>query len=464
MAVDRTRLPALGPDPIFSFPEARKRALPTDLGVWTVEHHDVPVVTALLLMSVGSASDPMSRSGLAALTGALLDEGSGNRTALEVHEALGGIGAQFDADVSADATVLRIATLERFADRALVLLAEMATRPRFDPDQFERVRALRLDRLLQLKDVAAAVADRTFAHVLYGEHPYGHLPIGTETALRAVTRDDVVAFHDRCYRPSAAILILVGDATHDALLELATNAFGAWSASLPPVASSVRTTESDSQKSAPASGDTLVVVDRPGSAQSELRIGHVSATRNTADYHALVVLNMALGGQFASRVNLNLRQDKGFTYGARTAFEFRRDRGPFVAQLSVQTSATAASIREVMHEIGSIRDERPITEPELDLAKAALTRGYPRSFETADQIARGLAQIALYRLEDDYFARFVPKVAAVDCQAVTRVAQAYLAPERLSTVIVGDREAITSSLSELQLGVPRDIRVTDEPD
>lgn len=463
MAVDRTRLPTPGPDPIFSFPEARKRALLNDLGVWTVEHHDVPVVTALLLMSVGSASDPTSRPGLAALTGALLDEGSGNRTGLDMHEALGGIGAQFDADVSADATVLRITTLERFADQALALLAEMAARPRFDPDQFERVRVLRLDRLLQLKDVAAAVADRTFTHVLYGEHPYGHLPIGTETALRAVTRDEVVAFHGRCYQPSAATLILVGDATHDALLELATNAFGAWSASQPSVASPART-ESDWQKSAPASGDKLVVVDRRGSAQSELRIGHVSAARNTADHHALIVLNMALGGQFASRVNLNLRQDKGFTYGARTAFDFRRDPGPFVAQLSVQTSATAASIREVIHEISSIRDERPITEPELDLAKAALTRGFPRSFETADRVARGLAQVALYRLDDDYFTRFVPQVAAVDCQAVTRVAQAYLAPERLSTVIVGDREAIASSVSELQLGTQRDIRVTDEPD
>ena len=392
MAVDRTRLPALGPDPLFSFPEPRKHSLPNGLDVWTVEHHDVPIVTALLLMPAGSASDPPSRPGLAALTGALLDEGSGTRTALDVHEALGSIGAQFDADVSADATVLRITTLARCAGRALALLTEMATCPRFDPDQFERVRVLRLDRLLQLKDVAAAVADRTFAHVLYGAHSYGHLPIGTETALRAVTRDEVVAFHDRWYHPSAATLLLVGDATHDTLSALATTAFGAWSVSLPPAASTVRTTEANSQKSAPAFGDKLVVVDRPGSAQSELRIGHVSAARDTADYHALVVLNMALGGQFASRVNLNLRQDKGFTYGARTAFEFRRDRGPFVAQLSVQTNATAASIREVLHEIRNIRDERPITEPELDLAKAALTRGYPRSFETAHQIARGLAQ------------------------------------------------------------------------
>jgi predicted Zn-dependent peptidase len=190
----------------------------------------------------------------------------------------------------------------------------------------------------------------------------------------------------------------------------------------------------------PPPPDRVALVHRQAAAQSELRIGHIGVPRATPDYHALLVLNMVLGGQFVSRINMNLREDKGYTYGARTSFDFRRGPGPFVLHASVQSEATVDAVLEALGELQAIRGARPVTQHELETARAALIRGYPRSFETAEQISRGAAQLALYELPDDYFSTFMPRVLAVDEAAVTRAATQHIDPARLLTVIVGDRE------------------------
>jgi predicted Zn-dependent peptidase len=457
MPADRFRLPSLGPEPSFYFPAIRKRSLPNGLRVWTVEHHDVPLVAFLLLLPVGAAADPDERPGLAAITGDMLDEGCGERGALEVHDALGRIGAQFEIETGSDATLLALTTLARFTGRGLDLIADMARRPRFEQREFDRVRDLRLTRLLQLRDLAPAVADRAFAHLVYRGHPYGHLPIGTEGSLRGMTLREVFAFHRRWYAPPRTTLIAVGDALHDELFDRAVRAFDGWRADPDPSAGADRSAVIDPPAPPP---ERLAVVHRPGAAQSELRIGQAAASRSTPDYHALIVLNMIVGGQFVSRINLNLRQDKGYTYGARTAFEFRRGRGPFVLQVSVQTEATAHAIREALGELGAIRGARPATAEELALARAALTRGYPRNFETAEQVARAAAQLALYDLPDDYFSQFVPRVLTVTADDVTDVARRYIDPSRLLTVVVGDRDRIGSSLGRLDLGAASELAVT----
>jgi predicted Zn-dependent peptidase len=449
MTVDRSRLPPLGPDPSFTFPAIRKATLANGLVVWTVEHHDVPLVAVLLLLPTGAAADPSGRPGLAAMTGDMLDEGCGDRSAVDVHDALARLGAHFDIEVGSDATLLGLTTLARFAGQGLELLADMVRRPRFEQKEFDRVRELRLTRLLQLRDLAPAVADRAFAQLVYRDHPYGHLPIGSEASLRDMALAEVVQFHRASFAPARATLIAVGDALHEELLDLVERAFGAWA-----VADDGRVSGADpALRELPATpSERLALVHRQSSAQSELRIGHAGVPRSTPDYHALLVLNMILGGQFVSRINLNLREDKGFTYGARTAFDFRRGRGPFVLQVSVQTDATAEAIRESLAELASIRGPRPATEQELTLARAALTRGYPRGFETTEQVARAAAQLALYGLPDDYFSEFVVRVSAVDSAEVTRVAREHLDPSRLLTVVVGDREKVAASLERLDLG------------
>ena len=461
MAVDRSQQPRLGPDPAFRFPEVRKGSLANGLQVWTVEHGAVPVVACVLLIPVGSAADPEDRPGLAALTGDLLDEGSGGRSAAEVHDELARIGARFSTEVSVDATILGLVTLARFAGRGLSLLADMVARPRFEATEFARVRDLRLTRLVQLRDLPAAVAERVFTEALYRGHPYGHTAIGTDEALRATSVAEVVEFHQRAYLPPQTTLIVVGDLSHDQVMQTAAAAFGT-GGGVPSGPLTARPgLESDPvRRPEPAPpADRLLLVHRPSAAQSELLIGHVAAPRKTPDYHALLVLNMVLGGQFVSRINLNLREDKGYTYGARTAFDFRRDRGPFSVQASVQTEATAEAIREVISELRAIRAERVTTESELDVARAALTRGYPRNFEMAAQIARAVAQLVLHELPDDSFSQFLPRVARVDTGAVTRVAVAHLDPARLLTVIVGDRDKVTPALDRLGLGTPVEVPV-----
>jgi predicted Zn-dependent peptidase len=285
---------------------------------------------------------------------------------------------------------------------------------------------------------------------MYGEHPYGHLAIGTEPALRRMELEQVIDFHARTFRPPRATLALVGPMSHERLRSIAAEAFSGWrSESAPAVANAPTDVEATSS---PA---RLAVVGRSGAAQSELRMGHLSARRDTPDYSALLVMNAVLGGQFVSRINLKLREEKGYTYGARTGFDWRRGKSPFAMQASVHTAATADAIRDSLSELEDLRGPRPPSDKEMSLAKASLTRGYPRNFETAQQVARSVTQLALYGLPDLYFEEFVPKVNAIEAPDVVRAAAKYVDPARMVTLVVGDHQAIGESLVALGLGEPQ---------
>jgi predicted Zn-dependent peptidase len=284
---------------------------------------------------------------------------------------------------------------------------------------------------------------------LYGDHPYGHLSIGNDAALRRLDLADVTTFHAATFAPSRSALVVAGAMSHEELLRLAEDAFGHWTDG-DAAGDAVPVAAADLEPAAAA--PRVAVVSREGAAQSELRIGHLSARRDTPDYASLVVMNALLGGQFVSRVNLKLREEKGYTYGARTGFDWRRGLAPFVLQASVHTAATADAIRDSLNELDAIRGSRPPSDSEMTLAKASLTRGYSRNFETANQVARSAAQLVLYGLPDSYFENFVPRVNAVTAADVTRAAQQYLDPARVTTLIVGDYAAIGPSLDALSLG------------
>jgi predicted Zn-dependent peptidase len=450
MGADRSTLPAVGSDPGFHFPEIARNRLANGLHVRTIEHRNVPVITFVLQVDAGSGADAPHQEGLAAVTADMVDEGTGALSAIEVSDALARIGGEYDVDVGPDVTTFSLITLTKFAGRGGSLLADLVARPSLRDADFQRVRQLRLDRLRQLKDLAPATAERAFLRLMYDQHPYGHLSIGNETALKALSLDDVAAFHTRLFQPSFSTLVVSGAMSHGELLDVAESAFSGWSG----VAPSAGPPAAAGLEPATRPKARLVVVPREGAAQSELRIGHLSARRNTPDYSALLVMNAALGGQFVSRVNLKLREEKGYTYGARTGFDWRRGLAPFSLQASVHTASTADAIQDSLREIEGIRGSRPLSDNELSLAKASLTKGYPRNFETAHQVARSVAQLALYDLPDTYFEEFVPKVNAVTGEDVTRVATRYLDPDRLTTLIVGDHSAIAESLGSLALGAP----------
>jgi predicted Zn-dependent peptidase len=450
MSADRSRLPEVGPDPAFTFPDIVGHTLPNGLHVRTIEHHSVPVITFVLQVDGGSGADPADKEGLAAVVADMVDEGTGSLSAIDVSDALARIGADYDADVNPDVTTFALTTLTQFAGRGASLLADMTTKPSLQESDFNRVCQLRLDRLKQLNDLPAAVAERAFLRLMYAQHPYGHLAIGNDLALRSLSIADVAALHAATFRPSQATLIVSGAMSHDDLLA-AASVFGEWSDGTRtidqgPPAAEIEPSDRPALR--------LAVVPRENAAQSELRIGHLSARRKTPDYPALLVMNALLGGQFVSRVNLKLREEKAYTYGARTGFDWRRGISPFVLSASVHTASTAEAVRDSMAEIAGLRDSRPPSDEELTLAKASLTRGYPRNFETAQQVARSVAQLALYGLPDSYFSQFVPNVNAITRVDVTLAAVRYLDPEKLTTLIVGDHTVIADSLATLGLGEP----------
>jgi zinc protease len=455
-AVDRSRLPVPVADRPFHFPRIVKRALPNGLELRAVTHRSVPVAAMVLLIPGGSSVDPVDAHGLVSITAGLIDEGSRGQSALEIADRVARIGGELDLDVGMDAVVVGLTTLDRFLDTGLALVHEIVTEPNLANDDFNRIRNLRLERLRQMKDHAGAMADRAFARVLYGGHPYGHLSLGSEAALNAMTVDHTRALHAAMFTPTGATLVVAGDRPEEELLDAAASVFGSWR----PVTSTMTIDRGAALAPPPAIPEVkLAVVSRPGAAQSELRIGHACAPRSTPDYHVLLVLNTILGGDFVSRLNLNLREQKGFTYGVRTGFNLRRGIGPFVMQTSVGTDVTSPALHEAWREIHDITTTRPATDQEVAQAFASVSKGYPRGFETAGQVARSVAQLALHRLPDSYFEEFVPKLSKVTAADVTAAAQRYLEREKMTTVIVGDLDKIAGSLPELGLGPHRVLTV-----
>jgi len=457
VSVDRTRLPIPGPDRPFHFPRIVRRSLPNGLELRAVRHRSVPVVSAVLLVPGGSSVDPADGHGLVSITSGLLDEGSRGQSALDIAERVAGIGGDLDVEVGMDAVAIGLTTLDRFFETGLALVHEIVTAPNLANDDFNRIRNLRLERLKQMKDHAAAIAERAFARVLYDSHPYGHLSLGSEPALSSMNVDAARAMHAAMFTPAGSTLVVVGDRAEEELLDVAAALFEPWRAS----ASAMAINRGAALKTPPSMPQAaLAVIARPGAAQSELRIGHVCAPRSTPDYPQLLMLNTILGGEFVSRLNLNLRESKGYTYGVRTGFNLRRGLGPFVMQTSVGTDVTGPAIREALAEIRAIADERPVTRDEVAQAFASLSKGYPRGFETAGQVARSVAQLALHNLPDTYFEEFVPRLAQVTADDVSAAARQYLAPAKMSTVIVGDLDKIHVSLPGLGLG-PHQVLTTD---
>ncbi len=450
MSVDRRTLPVPDPPPGIRFPDLTRSELAPGLRLLTVERRELPLVCLLWLWHAGTSADAPDAPGLAALTADLLDEGTQALTMSALHEALAGIGGQLDTDIGHDATVLSMLTLSSHRDRAVELFVDMAERPRLDAADMARVAGLRLNRLRQLRHSASALADLLFMRRLYGTHPYGRPGIGTEASLQQFTADDVRAFHGRLTR-TPATLVIVGDIGHGEAERLV----------LRHLEARPREAVSDPPVPADVPGSRLSFVPREGAAQSELRLGRIGLRRHTPEYHAAVVTNMLLGGAFVSRINMKLREEKGVTYGARSSFQFLREKGPFAVQASVQSDATAEALRDVQAELDALGTDRPVTSHELESARDALTRGYARGFETVEQVARAAAQLALYELPDDTFDVFAERVAAISADEVTSLARRWLRPDEMQAIVVGDPATARAGLEDVGLGVPEE-RLPDD--
>jgi predicted Zn-dependent peptidase len=451
-APDRSKPPALGAAPELKLPQIQKRALSNGLPVWLIESHEVPLAQVNLLVRAGSGDDPTQKPGTASLTAAMLDEGAGARSALEIADAVDFLGAILQTSSTFDASSVRLnVPVARLAD-ALPILADVALRPTFPQQDLDRIRQERLTSLLQARDDPASIAQMTYSRLLFGAtHRYGTGAVGTPTVLKALTADELRAFHTAHYGPSNAALVVVGDITMDAVLPLLERQFGSWKASgqrRTPV-----------PQAAQRSRREVVIVDKRGAEQSEIRLGWVGVPRSTPDYFPLMVLNTILGGSFTSRLNQNLRETHGYAYGASSGFDMRLSAGPFVAAAGVQTDKTAEAVREFFTELEGIR--KPVTEPELAKAKNYLALGFPADFETTGDLSRRLEELIVYGLPDDYFGQYISKVQAVTPATVQKAAATYVQPANFLVVIAGDAKTIEAPVRGLKLGPVRVISVQE---
>ena len=440
---DRSTPPALGAPSPLSLPPVVERRLPNGLRLLVVEHRELPVADAILLVGTGGEGDPASRPGVANLTAAMLDEGTSARNALQIADQVAFLGIQLGTSSGWDVSSVSLHTPTAQLDSALALMAEVALRPSFPQQELERIRKERLTQLVQLRDRSPVIADRAYAAILYGaQHPYGRPLNGTEQSVKAISRADLQRFYRTYFRPNNATLIVVGDVTPDDIEQRVARLFGGWQrGAVPPVA----------LREPPASGTTTVyLIDKPGAPQTSVRIGAVGVPRSTEDYFGIQLMNTILGGSFTSRLNQNLRETKGYTYGAGSGFSMRRAAGPFTARAEVTGSKTDSSLVEFMKELRAIRDTVPSAE--LEKAKRYLQLGLPADFETTRDIASQLVPIVVYGLPLDYYNSYVQQIERVTQADVQRVARKYVNPASLAVVIVGDRKSIEEPVRKLNLG------------
>jgi len=451
-ADDRRQLPAAELPPEFTLPTIHQRVLSNGMQVLVVENHELPSVSLNVVLPVGTSSDDSGRTGLVNLMAAVWVEGTRTRSSEQIAEALANIGARLSVSADWDTSAARLFTLKRTLPAVLDVFADVLQNPVFPAAELERQRNIAIGRLLQVRNDPNALANLAVAAKLYGsEHPYGRPEYSTERALKAIGRDDLETFYRAHVRPDLATLIAVGDVTADEIVRELERALGDWKAAgnppkpaFPPIPPGLPT--------------SVTLVDKPGAAQSVITVCLVGTERVTPDYFSLMVMNAMFGGQFSSRLNMNLRENKGYTYGARTAFDWRvHQPGPFVARSSVQTAVTAPALVEFLNEFEGMRGGRPIGSEELEFNKNYLTRGYPARFETPSDMASQLETLVQFRLPDDYFNTVIPGIMAVSAEEAVRVARKYLDVERLTVIVVGDRNRIEDDLRALPIG--KDLQV-----
>ena len=436
--------PQLSDPKPLTLPQVTERTLDNGLRVLVVEHHELPIADFVMVVKSGSEEDPNRREGVASLTAAMLDEGTRTRNALQIADQIGFLGINLTTASGWDASRVTLHTPTAQLDSAFSLFADVVLRPSFATKELERLRKERLTSILQQRDRGPVIADLAFSSILYGEdHPYGRAQQGNEASVKAITRADIQQFYNQHYRPNNSVLVVVGDVSVDKVVEQANRAFGSWKSGTIPASRVKASKPSDA-------ATTVYLIDKPGAPQSSFRIGSIGVARATEDYVPLMVMNTILGGSFTSRLNNNLRETKGYTYGAGSAFDMRQSEGPFTARAEIVAEKSDSALIEFMKELRNIRE--PIPTADLDKAKRYLQLGLPAQFETTSDIAFRLLPVALYDLPLDYFNSYAQKIGGVTAADVQRVAQQYVRPDNFSVVIVGDLKSIEQGIRAVRAG------------
>jgi zinc protease len=453
-AAHRTSPPGPAAIRAFDFPHVAHERFDGGLRMQAARHGRLPLVTAAVVIDAGVAGEPAAKSGLAHLTANALDVGTADRSGEELAWAFERLGVELETTALWDAVLVHATTAAGNLDALLALLADVVRRPAFPDAELRRLRDEQLATILQREKEPRALASDMAARFIFGRDvPYARPLLGLKTGVEALGRDDVVAFHRARFTPATTSLLLVGDVDEDAARASVRSHFGDWTGTPAPAPSF------DVRPGAPCT--TIFIVDRPGSVQSEIRIGQVGVPRAHEDYFALEVMNALFGGAFTSRLNLSLREKHGYTYGVRSGFAYRRAAGPFVIQTAVATDVTVRAVEEILRELNGLRADGASAD-EVDAARDYLVGILPLELQTTEHLAGRLADLTIYDLPLDYFRTYRARMAAVTPDDVARVARDQLRPDNLAIVVVGDAAAIADDLRAIGCG-PVEVHRPEEP-
>jgi zinc protease len=437
--LDRTKVPSPGSTPVLRVPAWTKTQLSNGATLIVSERHTLPLVSFSITF-IGGANqfEPAGKRGVAAATASMLSEGTATRTGDQISDALQLLGTGVGSFIGGEEGSIGFVSTAKNFDATLAILADMMVNSTFPAPALERLRARTLVNLTQAKDQPTVVGSQVFAKILYGDaHPYGQRP--TETSVKAITRDDVVAFQKAYYQPGRAIITVVGDVSPLKVKSSIEKGLAAWS-------KGGAAPSFDYPKLPELQPATIYLVDKPGAAQAVVNIGLPGPPRNTPDYFALQVLNTILGGQFQSRLNANIREQKGYSYGVNSGFNYGKGPGAFRAGGSIFIDKTDAALVEFMKELKGIVGEKPITDEEIKTAKESLIQGLPQRFASVSQISNSITSLVVQGLPDDFYQTYAKNVSAVTKEDLLRVAKRYIDLNHLAIVIVGDRAKVEASL------------------
>jgi zinc protease len=444
--VVRAERPVPGTPAAYDFPAAERTRLANGLGLVVAPMAGRPLVSATLVVPRGAVDEPPASGGVTVLTARALTEGTARRNAIELVEAAERLGASLHAEAGWDATTIGVDVVASRLEPALELLVEVAAEPAFPAAEVERLRDERLNDILQARANPRRRADEAFAAAVYAaDSPYSRPAGGRTETVSGLDRGTTAAAWASAFDPASMTHVVGGDVDVDLVRGIAERRLGGWTADAAATPAAV--------PGFAAAGDTrrVVVVHRPGSVQTEIRIGHPGLPRRNPDFHAVAVMSAILGGLFNSRLNMKLREEKGYTYGAGASFDMRRGPGPFSARAAVNTDATVPAVLDTLAELDRMRDAPP-SDAELRAARDYLVGVFPLRFETPGPVVGALAGLAIHGLPDDELARYRPSIEAVTADDVARVAREHLRPDRAAVVLIGDADAMTADLEAAAIG------------
>ena len=439
MKLDRSIKPSASAELSFILPEVENFKLENGLEVIFVRRNNLPILRLNLVVNGGTKTDPIHKKGLANLFTLMIDEGAGEYNGLELMDEFDMLGTNFDLSCNNDGVYIGLRTLCENADRSIELFSKVITEPHFDDISFAREKRKVLTRMIQLKDDPEEIASSVFEHIVLGkEDAYSYPILGYEDDVNNISIEDIKGFYNSYFIPNNSALIAVGDISKEELAEKLNRYLGDWKPKVIDI---------ENYKPNVKESPGIFLIHKEDSVQSEIRIGHTSEKRDKDNYFPRTLFNNILGGQFSSRINLNLREEKGYTYGAFSRFNYFKECAFFYASTSVGIENTGNAVKEIIKELNLIREG--VTEEELEFAQLSTIGKYPANFETNRQIAHNLTTKYLYDLPNDYFQTYLDRIRAVSIEQVNNSAKVHIHTDKLVILVVGDKEKLIPQLREI---------------